>query len=455
MTVHAPFTKSFYMLSWLVAVVGCSGGPVENTTQERIFPAELIDAAWPLKTTDAEMQTVYFADPWVKHTVKRKYCDGISALGTKEGAALARMHADVSAVYRQAALVSTRSLIQTYSETPQETDPDGVSHLLAASFAVEGDWEKAKVYSAKSLALEDVPAEWVTPWSTLISPATEETNLVLDWSELPTNLGPVTAGSCPELAGLPHYSLKEKGDSGYSVDMGDPGALVALAMWHEAAAVMAAPEQKDAILTYGARYRLPSEPDVSKPVALDTPFLMGSDYGVSGDAVFMAELLSSKGTQALESHQATSLVAFLYTRATKNGTFDSLEALDLSKALRNEVLSAMEKKSGKADRFHRPYTKILITGTLRNLALVAQHLGDKEASGILRMNAKDMSEDASAAPEGLLSLAAWDAGNRYPSRGLEIIHQQVKRYPSLEVARYGLDVFAVRVGRERVGMPGM
>jgi hypothetical protein len=97
----------------------------------------------------------------------------------------------------------------------------------------------------------------------------------------------------------------------------------------------------------------------------------------------------------------------------------------------------------------------MVTGVLRNLALVAQRLGDKNSSGILRLNAKDMGLDAAAAPEGLLSLAAWDAGNRYPGRGLEIIHQQVKRYPSLEVARFGLDVFAVRVGRERVGMPGM
>ena len=414
-----------------------------------------MDATWPLQTTDAAVQGTYFAEPWVQHTVKRKYCDGIKTLGADSGEALARMHADVAAVYRQAALVSTRSLIQTYAATPQETDPAGVAHLLAVSYAVEGEWDQAKKYSVTARQLSDVPAAWIGPWTRAIDTVTDDGSFTLDWAELPTNLGAVAPGSCPELGGLPHYSLKEKGDSSYSVDMGDPSALIALAMWHEGAAVAAAPERAQAIVTYGARYRLPFEPSVDEKVGLDTPFLIGSDYGVSGDAAFLAELLASDGDAPLEAHKKTSLVAHLYVLATKDGTFDSLKALDLSKALRDEVLAAMEKKSGKVERFHRPYTKILITGILRTFALVAHHLGDKEASGILRMNAKDMSEDASAAPEGLLSLAAWDAGNRYPSRGLEIIHQQVKRYPSLEVARYGLDVFAVRVGRERVGMPGM
>jgi hypothetical protein len=138
-----------------------------------------------------------------------------------------------------------------------------------------------------------------------------------------------------------------------------------------------------------------------------------------------------------------------------NGTIQTEKALDVAVVLRKEILHAMERKSGKVESFYRRYANIVITGALRNLALVAQRAGDQESSGKLRINAMDMSEDAAATPEGLISLAAWDAGNRYPARGLEIIHHQVKRYPSLEAARYGLDVFAVRVGRERAGMPGM
>ena len=84
--------------------------------------------------------------PGCKYTVKRKYCDGIKTLGADSGEALARMHADAARWYRRAALVSTRSLIQTCRDTARRTLA-GVAHLLAVSYAVEGEWDQAKKYS--------------------------------------------------------------------------------------------------------------------------------------------------------------------------------------------------------------------------------------------------------------------------------------------------------------------
>jgi hypothetical protein len=55
----------------------------------------------------------------------------------------------------------------------------------------------------------------------------------------------------------------------------------------------------------------------------------------------------------------------------------------------------------------------------------------------------------------MLALAAWDASNRYPLRAQEILHGQIKRYPSLEIARYGHDVLGLRVNSESVSTPGM
>jgi hypothetical protein len=182
---------------------------------------------------------------------------------------------------------------------------------------------------------------------------------------------------------------------------------------------------------------------------------VGFDYIGPQDGLFMVEVLGVKGQDAVSEYSSKSLLAFIADECLKSGTFQADRALEITRILKKEMLEAMAQKSGRTERFYRQYINIMVTGVLRNLALVAQRLGDKNSSGILRLNAKDMGLDAAAAPEGLLSLAAWDAGNRYPGRGLEIIHQQVKRYPSLEVARFGLDVFAVRVGRERVGMPGM
>jgi hypothetical protein len=59
--------------------------------------------------------------------------------------------------------------------------------------------------------------------------------------------------------------------------------------------------------------------------------------------------------------------------------------------------------------------------------------------------------DYVSSPLGMLSLAAWDAGNRFPTRGQEIIHNLAKRYESLEAARYALDVLALRVSRSGAG----
>ena len=97
----------------------------------------------------------------------------------------------------------------------------------------------------------------------------------------------------------------------------------------------------------------------------------------------------------------------------------------------------------------------MTNGILRNLALIAQRAGEERTSGILSITAMDQGESAATTPEGLLSLAAWDAGNRYPGRALEIIHSYIKSYPSLEAVKFGLDVFAIRVSRERTGTPGL
>jgi hypothetical protein len=93
---------------------------------------------------------------------------------------------------------------------------------------------------------------------------------------------------------------------------------------------------------------------------------------------------------------------------------------------------------------------------LRSLALVAEKEGDRETSGRLRINAMELSSKATACPVGLMAMGAWDASNRYPTRAQEIVHTQARRFPSLEIARYGLDVMALRVSRERSGeTPGM
>ena len=102
-------------------------------------------------------------------------------------------------------------------------------------------------------------------------------------------------------------------------------------------------------------------------------------------------------------------------------------------------------------------------GALRTAAEYAEALGDRETSGKLRILAMEAegsmetsNKDYAASPLGHLSLAAWDAGNRYPTRALDILHNIIRRYESLETARFALDALALRVSREGVGEnPGM
>ena len=89
--------------------------------------------------------------------------------------------------------------------------------------------------------------------------------------------------------------------------------------------------------------------------------------------------------------------------------------------------------------------------------MVAEVAGDRETSGRLRLQARDRTDLGNHLkdPVSLLSLAAWDASNRNVHRAPELLHNQTGRYPELEVARYGLDVLALRVQKERIETSGM
>jgi len=137
-----------------------------------------------------------------------------------------------------------------------------------------------------------------------------------------------------------------------------------------------------------------------------------------------------------------------------DGKMDALKATDLASALRQKLLDASaDKNGGNLDQSHRTFAAIAEAGALRELALVAEAEGDRVQSGILRINALDKSDGPTACPVGTMSLAAWDAQNRYPARAADILQGQIKRYPSLEAARYGLDVLSLRVSREQTRLP--
>lgn len=450
---------------WLALVAGvapgCSGqaagdvsGPADALPA---VPADLLAAAWPVVVAADADRARFEAEPgWGALVADRNYRSGVAQLGGKGGLLAARAHADAASVYRQAALAAAFAYVETYGKTPQDTDPAGTAHLLTVSYAVIGDRAAAATHAA-ALPADDASAAWNTPWKAWLGADPAAATWPPDLSTLPIALPAVAPGEWPEIEGMPHYRLPERAPGTGTVEYGDPGLLVAIALWHDAAARQAAGAESAAVETYMARYRLPAEGPVSATAELPIELLFGADYLVPGDGPFLAELTGAKGAAAVDDWASRSLIAALAQQSRVNGKVEAERAIDLVANLRKGLLEACKQKNGGAEiGVHRTFADVAVAGALRGLALVAEAEGDREQSGILRINAMEKSVDAAAAPEGLLSLAAWDASNRYPARGNDIIHTLVRRYPSLETARYGLDVLALRVSRERTDqLPGM
>ncbi len=448
--------------------VGCSGSddardPAADKATGALLepglepiPDAFIDAAWVVELGTEEALQGYASQPgWVSLVMKRDYRSAVAQLGPGGGVPAARAHLEAAMLFRQAALLSAYSLIEVYGKTPQPTDPAGTAHLLMVSYGVTGDVDAARRAALGVQGLESDPTgAWSTPWLPWLA---SDAAWPPDLSLLPIELGVPTPGGWPTVEQLPHYSLPEREGSTASRDMADPGALVALALWHDAAAEAADPKGWGALRSTRAGYRFPAEAAYVTSDDANPDMLFGSDLLVPGDAPYLADLHGTLGREATDAHTGSSLLAWMANDARgEDGMLDHEKALDRASQLRDTLLrSAAAQTGGTVQAHQREFADIAKVGALRSLALVAEIEGDRETSGQLRVNARDMSERSRACPVGLLGLAAWDASNRYPMRALDLLHVQARRYPSLEVARYGLDVLGLRVSNERIETPGM
>lgn len=453
-----------------VGLLSCADESTETAQSAETAPAlagltdEAVDGSWVVQLSTAEALGPFMSNPgWATYVMKRQYRTAVKQFSGQGGQPLARVHEDVASLYRQAALLTANSLVETFEKTPASEDPVGIAHLLSVSHIILGDLDSAKSASAKMASLtEDPSAPWHAPWKAWLDSGAAWPP---DLSSLPFEVMDVVPGQWPGAGDLPHYQLPEQTEDARPRDIGDPGVLVALALWHSSAARLAAPDQVKELDTYSSRYRMPIEGTVSDAVTLPMEFLFGSDFGFSSDGAFLTDTLNVKSSVDLKSwSDKGSGLAKLIEVSSASGQLDVQNFADAAANYRNQVIDrATVKAGGTIEGFHRNFAEMSRIGALRAAAEYAEALGDRETSGKLRILAMEAegsmetrNKDYVGSPLGSLSLAAWDTGNRYPARAQDALHNLIRRYESLETARFALDALALRVSFQGVGEnPGM
>lgn len=449
------------MIGVLGVATGCSGGGDGGTPSDAaaartglVFPEAKLDTTWPVHFATDESLAPVVQQGWVKLVNQRHLQQAVQGMDASDATGVARAHLEASLLYEEAALIAAHAFIEVYERTPQPTDPVGANHLLSVSHALLGDVDAAKAASAKVPA-GDPTEPWHAPWKAWLDAGA---TWPPDLSGLPMELPEVTPGTWPELPAPPHYAMPEQGTESKR-SMGDPGALVAAALWHREAARKGGGEAFGAVATLRAGYGLPVSPKPAAAGDLSWPQLFGSTLLSPGDGPFMADLHGPKGIAAVEAHKGTSFLAWLASESMgDDGKLSAEAVVDHVAELRTALVErAKTQTGGTVSGAQRMFADTAVAGAFWSLALVAEAQGDRETSGLLRLNARDKADLGNHLqdPVSLLSLAAWDASNRNVHRAPELLHDQARRYPELEVARYGLDVLALRVQKERIETPGM
>lgn len=441
-------------LACLLPLVGCGGAdevapPAEVAAAPAALPAALVAAAWPVRLAADAPRAPFEAHPGWGLLFTRKLDEAMPAFAAAPAlpVGLARVHLDVAAVYRNAALLGANATRHVYGTDRLPQDPPQVDFLMADALAVLGDCAgvKAKLEALAPPAELSARAAALSAWAA--GPACPADLSLFGAAPFATLTDPPTPGLSPTVPVAAPYRFALP-DGASDLEGAELGLLVELARWHEAAARAAVPDAGGIIDLHVAPTLLPGEAraPVGEAPALSDEWLFGS-FHMSGADVAFAASARGEGLAAIESWKDRSLYAAALAPAVQGGKLVPELVLDQAAAMSRALRDGMGAAAGGPQDFHRMFADVAVVGLLRAGALVADAAGEPRDAGILRVNAFERSAGPSSDPVFLLGLAAWDAGNRSPVRAQEIIHLQLPRFPALGAARYPLDALHLRLGR--------
>jgi hypothetical protein len=373
------------------------------------------------------------------------------------GLGQARVHLELAAAYRQALLLGAHATVGVYGELRRDEDPPEVDCLLVVSYALlpQDDPEAERLSACETSDQADLVAHAKAWHAWSAKPAWPPTAAL---ATTPGQPGEPVAGALPDAGALPHWTLKDLVE-GLKVPVTSPAGLLGLALFHEQAALAAAPDAAPAIRALLTPWRLHAEP-VTAPdatLAVPTELLFGSSLLVPADVAFMAAVAGSESVgETVTDWAGRSVLAAAVAPCADWSASTLPEGCVSENAGRafDQLRSAMEIRSGGEAGYHRPFAEMGRLGVVRAGQNVADAVGAEKDGGLLRLQARDLAIGTSAEPHYLLSIAAWDAGNRNSSRASDALHAQVGHIPGVEVARFPLDALHVRLSRESApGVP--
>lgn len=454
MTKGAPNRRFLTAGLAILALVGACGSdppPPAETGPAGVLTPDLLASTWQVRMARDEVRAPFESqNGWALHFQREQgqALATFASAGETGAQGLARSHAEMAAFYRQAALLGARAGRHTFGEARVDEDPLEVHYLLAVDAIFAGKPDEARVELGKLPAeanpeVKKAAAAW-TAW--LDSGAVWPPDAAL--APLAGAGVTVGAGEAPDGGPHPQFSLVERSAEARPVELGDPTQLYLLARAHEAAARAAVPADTAVVDVFLAPWRLPVEPAPSLEVAMplhDAWVFAG--FALSGaDLVFLADA-SSTGVAAVQKHLTSSPLAAVVAPAIVDGQVVPDKMLDQAAWLGQQVEAGMRDAGGGEQAFHPPFARLASVAALRAAMVVADANDQYRDAGVLRVNALDRSIEAAADPVFLISVAAWDAGNRNALRAQELVHRLHRRYPALQAARYALDFLHIRTSR--------